>query len=90
VNEQRRPERAADAAGAAGLDLVQLEACALRLEFFDVAAVVYFLRKVLWTVPGFTPVAFETELRRIHAQITRHGSFVSTAQRFLIEARRLV
>jgi SAM-dependent methyltransferase len=89
VNEQRRPERAADAARAAGLDVVQLEACALRVEFFDVAAVVYFLRKVLWTVPGFTPEAYDTELRRMHEHITRHGSFASTAHRFLIEARRL-
>ena len=34
------------------------EACALRVEFFDVAAVVHFLRKVPWTVPGFTPDAY--------------------------------
>ena len=74
---------------AAGLEVVRLESCALRVEFFDVAAVVYFLRKVLWTVPGFTPEAYEPELRRLHAQIEREGSFVSTAQRFLIEARRL-
>jgi hypothetical protein len=26
----------------------------LRMEFFDVGAVVDFLRKVIWTVPGFT------------------------------------
>jgi SAM-dependent methyltransferase len=89
VNEHRRPERAADAARAAGLDVVRLEACSLRVEFFDVAAVVHFLRKVLWTVPGFTPEAYDRELRRIHAHIKRNGSFVSTARRFLIEARRL-
>jgi SAM-dependent methyltransferase len=88
-NEERRPERAAHAARAARLDVVRLESCALRVEFFDVAAVVHFLRKVLWTVPGFTPEAYDTELRRMHAHIERHGSFVSTAQRFLIEARRL-
>jgi SAM-dependent methyltransferase len=88
VSEGRRPERAADAARAAGLDVVRLESCALRVEFFDVAAVVLFLRKVLWTVPGFTPQSYGTALRRMHAQIQREGSFVSTAQRFLIEARR--
>ena len=88
VPEHRRPERAAEAAQAAGLDVVRLEPCALRVEFFDVAAVVYFLRKVIWTVPGFTPEAFDVELRHIHAHIAQHGSFVSTAQRFLIEAHR--
>jgi SAM-dependent methyltransferase len=88
VNEGRRPERATAAAVAAGLEVVRLESCALRVEFFDVAAVVYFLRKVLWTVPGFTPEAYDPQLRRLHAHIERDGSFVSTAQRFLIEARR--
>ncbi len=88
INEGRRPEGAADAAQAAGLDVVRLESCALRVEFFDVAAVVHFLRKVLWTVPGFTAEAYDTELRRMHARIEQDGSFVSTAQRFLIEARR--
>ena len=88
VNDARRPERAADAARAAGLEVVRLESCALRVEFFDVAAVVHFLRKVLWTVPGFTPEAYDPELRRLHGLIERDGSFVSTAQRFLIEARR--
>ena len=42
VAEHRRPERVAEAAQAAGLDVVRLEPCALRLEFFDVASVVYF------------------------------------------------
>ena len=88
VNDSRRPERATVAARAAGLEVMRLESCALRVEFFDVAAVVHFLRKVLWTVPGFTPEAYDPQLRRLHALIERDGSFVSTAQRFLIEARQ--
>jgi SAM-dependent methyltransferase len=87
VNESRRPERAAAEARAAGFEVVRMESCALRVEFFDLAAVVYFLRKVLWTVPGFAPEAYDPELRRLYALIERDGSFVSTAQRFLIEAR---
>ena len=50
-------------------------------------AVVYFLRKVRWTVPDFIPEAYDAELRRLHQQIEREGSFVSTAQRLLVEAR---
>ena len=46
-----------------GLVVVDLRACALRVEFFDVAAVVHFLRKVHWTVPGFTPEAYDAPLR---------------------------
>ena len=54
VNPARNPERAAAAAGAAGLEVVDLRQEALRTVFNDVGAVVYFLRKVIWTVPGFT------------------------------------
>ena len=49
-------------------------------------AVVYFLRKVLWTVPGFTVQAYQQQLRRMHDQIQADGPFVAHAQRFLIEA----
>ena len=59
----------------------------MRVEFFDVGAVVHFLRKVPWTVPGFMPEAYDAELRRLHEQIEKEGSFVSTARRLLIEAR---
>ena len=88
VNESRSAASARRGAEAAGLEIVALQECALALEFFDVGAVVHFLRKVLWTVPGFTPEAYDAELRRLHGQIEREGSFVSTARRILVKARR--
>lgn len=88
VGDARSPERAATAAAAAGLEVIDLRRSTLRVEFFDIAAVVHFLRKVHWTVPGFTPEKYEHRLRELHAVIARQGSFVSHAQRFLIEARR--
>ncbi len=88
VSGRRSPDRARRAAEAAGLEVVDLRTCTLRVQFFDVAAVVHFLRKVCWTVPGFTPTAYESALRRLHAQIERDGVFVSHATRFLVEARR--
>ena len=60
----------------------------LRVEFFDVAAVVHFLKKVLWTVPGFTVADYAEPLARMHEHIREHGSFVCYSQRFLIEARK--
>jgi SAM-dependent methyltransferase len=88
VNEARSPERAVADAGAAGLEVMDLRSCALRVEFFDVGAVVHFLCKVHWTVPGFTPDGYEDRLREMHGVISRDGSFVSHAQRFLLEARK--
>jgi SAM-dependent methyltransferase len=87
VNPGRSPERAVTAATAAGLEVVDLREQALRVEFFDVAAVVHFLKKVLWTVPGFTVAGYREPLARMHEHIQASGSFVCYSQRFLIETR---
>ena len=87
VNQSRSPGHTRAATEAAGLQVVELQSCALRVEFFDIGAVVHFLRKVHWTVPGFTPDGYLTRLRALHEQIERDGVFVSTAQRLLVEAR---
>jgi SAM-dependent methyltransferase len=88
VNERRSPGHLEAAAEQAGLEVVDLQSCALRVEFYDVAAVVYFLRKVHWTVPDFSVRKYDERLRAVHAQIEREGAFVSTAQRVLLEAHR--
>jgi SAM-dependent methyltransferase len=72
----------------AGLVVADLREQALRVEFYDVGAVVHFLRKVLWTVPGFTVEGYLIQLKRMHERIRSRGPFVSHAQRFLIEARK--
>ena len=58
------------------------------LEFFDVGAVVFFLRKVIWTVPDFTVDRYRRRLRELHDQIEHDGVFRSTTSRTLFEARR--
>jgi SAM-dependent methyltransferase len=87
VSQSRSPQVAVAEATAAGLEVVDVREQALRVEFFDVAAVVHFLKKVLWTVPGFTVAGYREQLARMHEHIQANGSFVSHSQRFLIEAR---
>ncbi len=60
----------------------------LRMEFHDVGAVVWFLRKVIWIVPGFTVEAHLSRLRDLDALIRAEGPFVAHSARTLIEARR--
>ena len=79
---------AAGQAERVGLTVVDLREEALRTVFNDIAAVVYFLRKVLWTVPGFTVEGYRDRLRLLHEKIQAEGPFVAHAQRFLIEARK--
>lgn len=84
---QRRPEDAVAAATAAGLEVVDVRSERLRMEFLDVGAVAYILRKVVWWVPDFDVVTYRHRLLEMHRQIATHGSFVAHSTRFLIEAR---
>lgn len=83
----RTPFTAVTEAEAAGLTVVDLRVEALRMEFFDIAAVVHFLRKVIWIVPGFSVEKYREQLRELHEFIERHGPFVAYSQRFLIKAQ---
>jgi SAM-dependent methyltransferase len=87
VSDRRSAERATAAAVAAGLDVVDLRLARLRTVFDDVGAVVHFLRKVVWIVPGFTVERYRDRLAALHEHIAAHGPFVAHAQRYLIEAR---
>ena len=88
VHHRRHPDRARDGAVRAGLQTVDLRMERLRAEFADVGAVVWFLRKVIWMVPGFTVEAYEPALRRLHEQIVADGPFVATTTRLLVECRK--
>jgi SAM-dependent methyltransferase len=84
----RDPRWSVLAAQQAGLKVLDLREFRGRMEFGDVAAVVYFLRKVVWIVPGFTVAEYLDRLRALHEQIEASGPFVATSVRFLIEARK--
>jgi SAM-dependent methyltransferase len=84
----RHPDRERVDAEAAGLEIVDLRAERLRMDFYDIAAVVHFLRKVIWMVPGFTVEAYESQLRALHEQIEAEGAFVAYSTRHLVEARK--
>lgn len=85
---KRHPDNESVEARAAGLQVVDVRAERLRMEFFDIGAVVYFLRKVIWTVPGFTVGRYRDRLRELHEQIKAEGPFVAHSSRFLIEASK--
>ena len=83
----RHPDDEVSAAEAAGLEIVNLQKARLRIEFHDVAAVVYLLRKVIWLVPGFTVEGYRDRIRDLHDLIQRDGPFIAHSTRHLIEAR---
>jgi SAM-dependent methyltransferase len=84
----RAPKWSVIDAEAAGLEVVDVREFRGRMEFRDIAAVVHFLRKVIWIVPDFTVDGYHDRLRVLHEQIESDGPFVATSVRFLIEARK--
>jgi SAM-dependent methyltransferase len=88
VSPVRDPQRARAGATRTGLTVVDLRTEALRMEFFDIAAVIVFLRKVVWTVPDFTVDRYRSRLAELHRLIEEQGPYVAHAHRFLIEAHK--
>ncbi|HZC70686.1 MAG TPA: class I SAM-dependent methyltransferase [Jatrophihabitans sp.] len=84
----RAPSVEAEAAAQAGLAIDEMRSEQLRVEFFDVGAVIYFLRKVIWTVPDFSVERYSGRLRELHQRITEDGSFVAHASRVLVQAHK--
>jgi SAM-dependent methyltransferase len=86
TGSERTPESAHAEAERAGLVVRTLRSEQPATEFYDIGAVVYFLRVVVWIVPDFSVDRYREQLRRLHQQIERDGRFATTASRFLIEA----
>jgi len=79
-------ERALRELTAVGLVAEDVRHESLEVRFDDIAAVVVFLRKVVWTVPDFSVQRYRARLADLHEQIQRAGPFVSHSQRVLVEA----
>jgi SAM-dependent methyltransferase len=88
ARHSRHPDLETAAARAAGLDVTDVRTERLRMEFHDIGAVVYFLRKVVWTVPDFSVERYRDRLRELHDRIESEGVFVAHSTRTLIEARK--
>ncbi|MDH6138176.1 SAM-dependent methyltransferase [Kitasatospora sp. GP30] len=88
VKQARDPEQARRKAEVVGLEVVDVRFEKLRTEFLDIGAVIYFLRKVIWMVPGFTVDQYRDRLRELDQHLRQAGPFVATTTRFLIEARK--
>jgi hypothetical protein len=84
----RDPDREAAAAEQAGLVIEDLRRARCRMEFHDIGAVVWILRKCVWWVPDFSVANYEDKLRELDAQMRGGQPFVAHSTRHLIEARR--
>jgi Methyltransferase domain len=88
LRQGRDPHREARDAEAAGLTVTDVRTARCRMEFLDVGAVVWVLRKCVWWVPDFSVDRYRDELQELDSRIRRAGPFVAHSTRHLIEARR--
>lgn len=79
-------ERAA--AEAAGLTFTTLLSARCRMEFWDIGAVVWILRKCVWWVPDFSVERYKATLVGLDAQMRAGHPVVAYSTRHLIEAQR--
>lgn len=86
AGSRRDPELEHRDAERAGLIVRRMEVERPRTAFFDVGAVVYFLRLVPWAVPDFSVAKYHDRLFALHEVIKRDGAFETTASRTLVEA----
>lgn len=84
----RDPQAECTSAQDAGLVVTRLRSARCRMEFFDVGAVVWVLRKCVWWVPDFSVDKYLVPLAELDAQMRNGEPFVAHSSRHLIEARR--
>lgn len=56
--------------------------------FYDIGAIVYYLKAIPWQIPDFTVERYFEELYRIHEIILQKGFFDVKQHRFIIKAIR--
>jgi hypothetical protein len=72
----------------AGLFITNLQTARCRMEFFDIGAVVWILRKCVWWIPDFSVDRYRDKLLQLDRHMRHDGLFVAHSTRHLIEARR--
>ncbi len=83
----RDPQREVVVAQKTGLVVTKLQTARCRMEFYDVGAVVWLLRKCVWWVPDFSVERYRGTLLELDARMRRGEPIVAHSTRHLIEAR---
>jgi SAM-dependent methyltransferase len=82
----RDPELEAAEARRAGLPVGEVRRARCRMEFFDIGAVVWILRKCVWWVPDFSVDRYRDQLLAMDGQMRDGSPVVAHSTRHLIEA----
>jgi SAM-dependent methyltransferase len=84
---------AVDELSSAGFNIIKQQEDVQYYRFYDVGAIVYFLRAIPWILGDFTPEEFTVEKYRdrlweLHVSISEGGYYDTPRHRFLVMARK--
>ncbi len=68
--------------------VVQCHDQVLESNFYDIGAVVFYLKVIKWQIEDFSLQKYKQRLLDLHYLIEDQGAFYATEQRFLVEARK--
>lgn len=71
-----------------GLQIIDAEEAFPETTFYDIGAVVYYLKVISWQIEGFTVETYRDALYRLHQTLTRDGYIRVHSHRYLIVARK--
>ena len=71
-----------------GLSITEQKEDIIKTRFYDIGALVFYLKAIPWQVPGFTIEKYFERLKEIHAQIQKQGYIDFTCHRFFIIASK--
>jgi SAM-dependent methyltransferase len=79
---------AVDELKSAGFDIIEQQEDIQFYRFYDIGAVVYYLKAIPWSVPDFSIEKYRDKLWEIHQRISRDGYFDTPRHRILVIARK--
>jgi SAM-dependent methyltransferase len=72
----------------AGFKLIYRNEILTKTRIYDIGAVLYYLKAIVWEIPDFTIEKYEGKLRELHEVITEAGYFDATCHRFVVVASK--
>ena len=71
-----------------GFQLINSQDQLLDSIFYDIGAIIIFLKVIEWQIPDFSIEKYDERLQAMHHVIEDQGEFAAKAHRYLIEARK--
>jgi len=71
-----------------GLQIIDAKEAFPETTFYDIGAIVYYLKVISWQIEGFTVETYRDALYRLHQTLTRDGHIRVRSHRYLIIARQ--